>query len=193
MQLFPFYTKQTQQSKEGIADFRRTKISSKCQFWSLTPKPVWDKTGLCHHRNSTIAHQVFVWRQEGSIVGEDTLNDKRKTKMCCNILLNTWRNCSSKHFSDTVLQQNVSVILMSESHQNLICRRRIRNRVFFCFVFLNLMHFLPPWLRAAVIFPATGLLGERKRENYLHVSVSVSIHRWVIKQLSSGNRKIDQQ
>lgn len=165
MQLLPLYTTQTQQSEEGIADFWSTKTSCKCHRMSLTPKAAWDKTHLRHHRNSTIVHQLFVWLQEGSLAGEDMLNDKRKTKMCCDILLNTWRNCSSKHYSNTVLQLNVSVILMSESHQNRICRRRRRGnrtKAFFCFVFLNLMHFLPPWLRAAVIFPATRLLGERK-------------------------------
>lgn len=102
MQLLPLYAKQTQQSEEGIADFRRTKTSCKCHRMSLTPKPAQDKTRLYHHRNSTIAHQVFVWLQEGSLAGEDTLNDKRKTKMCCNILLNTWRNCSSKQHCITV-------------------------------------------------------------------------------------------
>lgn len=73
---------------------------------SSAQRPPWDKMRECHRRHSTIARQLFVTQQEGSLAGEHTFNtDKRKYE---NVLQH-----SSQHLEEyrTVLLNIVQVQL----------------------------------------------------------------------------------
>lgn len=90
-----------------VVEWRRLNRISNMSWAQRAP---WDKTQECHHRHSsTIARQLFVTQQEGSLAWGNTRSTPTRgnMKMCSSILLNTWRNTGRTALLNTAqLQQS---------------------------------------------------------------------------------------